>query len=239
MSRRTHHLAAVIAAGGSLLLVGCGTVGRAEEGNLSSGKQLFTENCGSCHVLEDAGTQGKIGPNLDDAFAVVRDEDQHQGFDESTIRDVVRGQIAYAVENPATDAPGMPRDLVKGRDADAVASYVAAVAGVPENVRPQVGGGAPTAGGGAGAGAGGGGSAGGGTDGKAVFASAGCGSCHALAAAEAKGAVGPNLDESQPSVELAIDRVTNGKGGMPAFKDQLSKQQIQAVATFVSENAAE
>jgi cytochrome c oxidase subunit II len=29
------------------------------------GKELFAQNCGSCHVLEDAGTQGEVGPNLD------------------------------------------------------------------------------------------------------------------------------------------------------------------------------
>ena len=46
--------------------------------------------------------------------------------------------------------------------------------------------------------------------------------------------MGPNLDESQPSLELAIDRITNGQGGMPAFGDQLSDEQIQAVAEFVT-----
>jgi cytochrome c553 len=73
--------------------------------------------------------------------------------------------------------------------------------------------------------------------GEAVFASAGCGGCHTLAAAGSGGTVGPNLDEAKPSLELAIDRVTNGRGGMPSFKGQLSEEQIRAVATFVAENA--
>jgi mono/diheme cytochrome c family protein len=34
-----------------------------------------------------------------------------------------------------------------------------------------------------------------------------------------------------------IDRVTNGQGGMPSFKGQLSEAQIQAVADYVSSNA--
>ena len=55
--------------------------------------------------------------------------------------------------------------------------------------------------------------------------------------AGASGTVGPNLDEAKPSRELAIDRVTNGQGGMPSFKGQLSDAQIEAVATFVAENA--
>jgi mono/diheme cytochrome c family protein len=70
--------------------------------------------------------------------------------------------------------------------------------------------------------------------GKEVFASAGCGSCHTLADAGAGGAVGPNLDETKPSAELVIDRVTNGRGAMPAFKDQLDEQQIQDVAAYIS-----
>jgi len=64
-----------------------------------------------------------------------------------------------------------------------------------------------------------------------------CGSCHVLADAGTKGTVGPNLDDAKPSKELAIDRVTNGQGGMPSFKGQLSDAQIEAVASFVAENA--
>ena len=71
--------------------------------------------------------------------------------------------------------------------------------------------------------------------GKEVFASAGCGSCHTFEAAGSSGTVGPNLDESSPSYELAVDRVTNGEGSMPPFKDQLSEQQIKDVSAFVSE----
>lgn len=32
----------------------------------ADGKAVFTENCGSCHTLSDAGTSGAVGPNLDD-----------------------------------------------------------------------------------------------------------------------------------------------------------------------------
>jgi cytochrome c6 len=70
--------------------------------------------------------------------------------------------------------------------------------------------------------------------GKAVFASAGCGSCHTFKDAGATGTVGPNLDAAHPSVALAIDRVTNGKDGMPSFKGQLSKAQIRSVARYVA-----
>lgn len=69
--------------------------------------------------------------------------------------------------------------------------------------------------------------------GKDVFASAGCGSCHTLADAGSSGTVGPNLDDSQPDRELVIDRVTNGMGVMPAFKGQLTDEQIANVAAYV------
>lgn len=70
--------------------------------------------------------------------------------------------------------------------------------------------------------------------GKAVFASAGCTTCHTLADAGATAEVGPNLDATSPSYDKAVERVTNGQGVMPPFKDTLSEQQIQDVAAYVS-----
>jgi sulfite dehydrogenase len=70
--------------------------------------------------------------------------------------------------------------------------------------------------------------------GEAVFASAGCGGCHALAAAGSGGTVGPDLDDTSPSFDKVVERVTEGKGAMPSFADRLSEQQIQDVAAYVS-----
>ena len=72
------------------------------------------------------------------------------------------------------------------------------------------------------------------TAGKQVFATAGCTSCHTLKDAGATGTVGPNLDEAKPPASLVVDRVTHGKGVMPSFSGQLSEQQIQDVAAYVS-----
>ena len=57
---------------------------------------------------------------------------------------------------------------------------------------------------------------------------------HAQADAGANGDVGPNLDDAKPPESLVVDRVTNGKGVMPSFKDKLTPAQIQAVAKYVS-----
>lgn len=74
------------------------------------------------------------------------------------------------------------------------------------------------------------------TNGATVWENAGCGSCHTLAAAGATGAVGPNLDDLKPSQETVVQQVTNGGGGMPAFGDQLSEQEILDVAAYVVES---
>ena len=227
LRRRPVHVATllVLSLVGALGLAACGdTVGYTDpsSGDKIHGKELFKQGCGSCHTLADAGTTGTIGPNLDYAFLQSRKD----GLGEDAILQVVRGQMAYAVTTPSTGAPGMPRNIFTGQDADDVATYVASVAGVdasgqiinPANPpKPSQPGGA--------------------SDGKTVFATAGCTGCHTLKAAGSTGTVGPNLDEAKPSKELVIDRVTNGQGGMPSFKGQLSEAHIQAVADYVSSNA--
>jgi mono/diheme cytochrome c family protein len=70
--------------------------------------------------------------------------------------------------------------------------------------------------------------------GKARFLSNGCGSCHTLFDAESTATVGPDLDAAQPSYSLVVERVTNGKGAMPAFSDSMSEQDIKDVAAYVS-----
>ena len=222
--------------GAGLALTGCGggdTPGVSQGTDLANGRQKFiSAGCGGCHVFEAAGSNGAVGPNLDTAFQPSRD----QGFEESTFEQVVRAQIAY----PGLDSV-MPPDLVTGKDADDVSYFVAQCAG-PAQEDPQcapppaapAGGGGET--GGADTGAGGGGEA---ADGADVFAQAGCGSCHTLAAAGSTGAVGPNLDDLQPSREAVIAIVTDGRGAMPAFGDQLSQAQIEAVADYVSQSAGQ
>jgi mono/diheme cytochrome c family protein len=113
----------------ALFTAGCGAVGHldADDGDPSVGKALFIDKCSACHTLADAKATGKIGPNLDEAFRY----DKKQGFDESTIRDVVRGQIAYATSDPGTGFPGMPTNIVRGQQAKDVAIYVAQCSAEP------------------------------------------------------------------------------------------------------------
>jgi cbb3-type cytochrome c oxidase subunit III len=193
---------------------GCGTAGiPSANADTSQGKQLFVSKCGSCHTLAGAGTHGTVGPNLDDAFTPAL----HQGFDDSTIRAIVANQIKYPGREQLTKQGGfMPANLVTGDNVDNVAAFVASAVANPNAGGAQAGGKIQTA------------------SGKEIFQQAGCTGCHTLADAGSNGTVGPNLDRAKPSKALAINRVTNGKGAMPSFKDKLTKQQIDAVATYVS-----
>ena len=184
----------------ALLAAGCGTGGIAKGGDATQGKQLFVEKCGGCHTLADAGTHGTQGPNLDDAFAPSLD----QGMERVTVEQVVRDQIELAV-------PPMPKNLVTGSDADAVAAYVASVAGKPSTSKAS-------------------------TSGKDIFVAI-CGSCHTLAAAGTKGTVGPNLDQLKPAEKIVERQVINGGAVMPAFKGTLTPAQITAVAKYVASSA--
>ena len=71
-----------------------------------------------------------------------------------------------------------------------------------------------------------------------LFTQAGCGSCHTLAAANAHGTVGPDLDTLKPTQQQVVVQLTNGGRGMPAFKSRYSAKQISEIAAYVSKSAA-
>jgi plastocyanin len=95
--------------------------------DLANGKAQFVAKCGSCHVLERAGTTGVTGPSLDAAF----DRALSEGFGRNTVKGIVHRQILYPNTtrqvDPATGklAAAMPAKLVKGEAAEDVAAYVA------------------------------------------------------------------------------------------------------------------
>ena len=74
--------------------------------------------------------------------------------------------------------------------------------------------------------------------GKDVFLNkAACSSCHILADAGSDGQIGPNLNQIKPDKMRVINTVTKGIGVMPAFEGQLSSEEIEAVAHYVSISA--
>jgi mono/diheme cytochrome c family protein len=207
-------LAAVVA------ISGCGTT----NGDIARGRVLFEQNCGTCHIMAQAGTAGVTGPDLDDAFAAAREAG---GFDASTIEGIVKAQVDNP--RPANGNPmaSMPAHIVEGTDLDDVAAYVGKYAGVPGAKPPEVEGGA----------------------GAQVFANKGCGSCHTLAAANSGGTTGPDLDEVLPGQEESmieesiVDPEAEIAEGYPAgvmpqnFGETISPEELKELVKFLSESA--
>jgi plastocyanin len=109
-------VAAALVVGGS----GCDLVA-GDEPDLVAGKQMFVERCGACHQLARADTQGTAGPDLDAALQRPLED----GFGRDGIQGMVRQQIAHPMSGLPGEQPGMPADIVTGRDAESVAAYVA------------------------------------------------------------------------------------------------------------------
>jgi mono/diheme cytochrome c family protein len=87
--------------------------------NLEEGKELFVTNCGACHTLAKAGTDGVVGPNLDDLLAPP--SPTHP--DPATIKP----RVLSAVENGV--AGRMPKGILSGAQAEEVADFVSQVTG--------------------------------------------------------------------------------------------------------------
>ena len=216
-----------VAAGAAIVAIvsGCDLQ---ENADVDSGRDMFVEACGSCHILQEAATTGNLGPDLDAAFADAR----ASGMDQDTIEGVVEAQIANprqpAGPDPESDPTYMPADLVTGEDARDVAAYVASVAGVPGIMPPQAPGG----------------------PGGQVFANNGCGSCHIFGPAQSQGQVGPNLDEvlagqSAAQIEQSIvdpdADISAGfeAGVMPGnYGQDISPEDLELLVEFLMEGDA-
>ena len=213
-------VAALTAAAVALPLGACGR----DEPDLSNGKAMFTQKCGSCHQLNRAGTQGTTGPNLDAAFRAAL----ATGMTRETVEGIVHKQILHPRRNSQ-----MPAELVTGKDASDVAAYVAFAAhrsGEDAGALAQAG-------------------LAGATTGEQIFTAAGCAGCHKLAKAGANGTIGPSLDDlaNSPDVKgnpedyvresiLDPDKVVVSgfqPGVMPSFDGKLSDKQVQALVQYL------
>lgn len=60
-----------------------------------------------------------------------------------------------------------------------------------------------------------------------------CAVCHTLKDAGATGAIGPDLDELQPTQQQVLSMMRDGGGAMPSFEESLTESQREAVAAYV------
>jgi mono/diheme cytochrome c family protein len=71
---------------------------------------LFSQTCGACHTLAAAGSSGTVGPNLDQLKPT-------------------EARVLHAIQIGGTGDGRMPPNLYSRAQAQAVARYVASVAG--------------------------------------------------------------------------------------------------------------
>ncbi|VVT25837.1 cytochrome c [Rhizobium sp. EC-SD404] len=99
----------------SLLAAAPVALAETDDDKLALGKQVFTElaqpQCGLCHTLADAGTEGGVGPILDDLKPSAE-------------------VVARAVENGI--GPMRPYTQLTAEEIEAVAFYVASVTGADQ-----------------------------------------------------------------------------------------------------------
>jgi mono/diheme cytochrome c family protein len=101
--------------------IGCGSEGVQVE---DRGAELFAERCAGCHTLEAAGTQGSIsgerptGPNLNK-------------------RKLTKNEALFAIRNGGFSGAIMPQNIVVGKDAEAVAEFLAKYAGTEAKSPPS------------------------------------------------------------------------------------------------------
>ena len=215
-------LAALAAAAVALPLGACGR----DDPDLENGKAKFVANCGSCHELGRAGTQGTTGPSLDKAFQTALAD----GMDRDTIQGIVHRQILHPRKGSV-----MKPNIVTGSDAGDVAAYVgyaAAKSGDDEGRLASAGlAQAKT--------------------GEQIFTAAGCAGCHKFAPAGSTGTIGPSLDdlasaagdrEPGKSAEQYIEESLTDPGAflvegfgnaMPSFEGRLTDEQIQALVEYL------
>ncbi len=96
---------------------------------LEQGKTLFEINCGTCHALYAAGTDGNFGPDLDELLAPSGPPEGESAPD--TIK-ATEGRVLSAIEKgvDGSTTPGrMPGGIIDGEQAKEVAEFVARTAG--------------------------------------------------------------------------------------------------------------
>lgn len=97
--------------------------------DLKSGQSLFVTNCGNCHALYSAGTDGNYGPNLDELLAASGAPEGETA--EDTIK-ATEGRVLNAIEQgvDSSTTPGrMPGRILNEEQAKEVSEFVATTAG--------------------------------------------------------------------------------------------------------------
>jgi mono/diheme cytochrome c family protein len=121
MPRRALSAVVIAAAAGVLSACGSESISVSKQDPTYRGAQLFAERCSGCHTLDVAGTQGSA--------TKVRDRERVDGPN-FNVRKEQLSQVLYAIRNGGYSGAIMPENIVVGRDALAVAQFLAKYSGL-------------------------------------------------------------------------------------------------------------
>lgn len=94
--------------------------------HLKAGQALFETNCGTCHTLYAAGTDGNYGPDLDELLAPTGPVEGNAKTEKGIQERVINAQK----EGVDSNVPGrMPPAILNEQQQKEVAEFVAATAG--------------------------------------------------------------------------------------------------------------
>jgi mono/diheme cytochrome c family protein len=97
--------------------------------DLKEGQTLFQINCGNCHTLYAAGTDGNFAPDLDN---LLSPSGPPEGKGAEATIEQTKKRVLNAIENgvdSTTTAGRMPPRILSGEQAEEVAEFVATTAG--------------------------------------------------------------------------------------------------------------
>ena len=121
MPRRVLIVAVAVVAAGSLSACGSQSISVASNDPTYRGAQLFAERCSGCHTLDKVGAQGSA--------TKVRDRERVDGPNFNVRKEQV-DQVLYAIRNGGFSGAIMPENIVVGKDAQAVAEFLAKYSGL-------------------------------------------------------------------------------------------------------------
>lgn len=96
---------------------------------LKEGQSLFQTNCGTCHTLYAAGTDGNFAPDLD---LLLAPSGPPSGANAQQTIEATEGRVLSAIHGgvDSSTTPGrMPGGIISGEQAEEVAKFVARTAG--------------------------------------------------------------------------------------------------------------
>lgn len=103
---------------------------------LAKAQSLFVVNCGNCHALYSAGTDGNYAPDLDELLAPSGPPEEGETAEEKkTFEETVKNtetRVLLAIEqgvNSSTTPGRMPGGILNEEQAKEVAEFVARTAG--------------------------------------------------------------------------------------------------------------